>query len=164
MIEAAAMKECLALTSKSDQTNRIIEKIMALLINLYSYGFSKPRLNQEEWSTTLTLMLTDIALEVEIDWREFDVFVLVVRLENGEIPSGYYVSEGRSCRLHLQKVISDQKWSVDQKALAMISPGNKDKRKNTKRTEGDILDRFRAYKIVLDDCVESLVEKGKTIF
>lgn len=150
--------------SKADQKNRIVESIIALLVNLYSYGFSQPQVTQEEWSTTLTLMLTDIALEIEIDWRDFDIFVLVVRLENGNLPSGYYVSEGRPCRYHLQKVISDRKWKVDQEALAMISPGNKGRRQNIKRSEDGMLDRFRVYKKVLDGCVEKLVKEGDTIF
>lgn len=158
------MEECLALTSKADRKNRVVENIIASLVNLYSYGFSQPRVTQEEWSTTLTLMLTDIALEIEIDWRDFDIFVLVVRLEDGSLPSGYYVSEGRPCRYHLQKVISDRKWNVDQDALAMISPGKKGKQQNTKRSEDGMLDRFREYKKVLDSCVENLVEEGDTIF
>ena len=151
------------MTSKADQ-KRIVESIIALLANLYSYGFSQPRVTQEEWTTTLTLLLTDIALEIEIDWRDFDIFVLVVRLKNGSLPSGYYVSEGRPCRYHLQKVISDRKWNVDQEALAMISPGKKGKRQNTKRSADGMLDRFREYKKVLDSCVEKLVEEGDVIF
>jgi hypothetical protein len=110
------------------------------------------------------MMLTDIALEIEIDWRDFDLFVFIVRLENGNLPSGYYVSEGRPCRYHLQKVIADKKWGVDQEALAMISPGNKGKRQSTKRTENGMLDRFRAYKKVLDSCVKNMVQDGETIF
>lgn len=158
------MEEYLVLTSKPNQKKRVLENIIALLVNLYSYGFSKQLVNEEEWSTTLTLMLTDIALEIEIDWRDFDVFVLVVRLENGSLPSGYYVSEGRPCRHHLQKIIADQNWEVDREALSMISPGNKSKKQIIKATDDGLLDRFRAYKKVLDSCVESLVQKGEGVF
>jgi hypothetical protein len=158
------MEEYLVLTSKSDLKNSTLERIIPLLANLYSYGFSQPRITQEEWSTTITLMLTDIALEIEIDWRDFDIFVLVVRLENGNLPSGYYVSEGRPCRYHLQKIISDRKWNVDQDALATISPENTGKRQGSKRSEDGMLNRFRAYKVVLDSCVKILVEEGVSVF
>lgn len=152
------------MTSKADHKDRIIEKIIAMLENLYSYGFSQPRVTQEDWLTTLTLMLTNIALEIEIDWRESDIFVLVVRLENGTLPSGYYVSEGRPCRYHLQKIVSERNWSVDQEALALISPGKKDKRQNNKRSEDGMLERFSAYKRVLDSCVDKLVTEEDMIF
>ncbi|MFV0478020.1 MAG: hypothetical protein ACK5ME_09315, partial [Parahaliea sp.] len=74
------------------------------------------------------------------------------------------VSEGRPCRYHLQKIISDQKWNVDQEALAMISPGKKGKRQNTTRSADGVLDRFRVYKKVLDSCAEKIVEEGDMIF
>jgi hypothetical protein len=162
--EVETSGECLALTFNSERKNLIIEKIIVLLANLYTFGFSKPLVTQQEWSTTLTLMLTNIALEIEIGWRDFDVFVLVVRLENGNLPSGYYVSEGRPCRYHLQKVISDRKWIVDRQALANISPGKKGQRQDIKRSEEGMLNRFDAYRKVLDDCVEKLVKEGDTIF
>ena len=162
--EMAVMEEFLVLTSETVKKNRIVENIIELLGNFYSYGFSEPRVYQEKWMTTLILMLTDIALEIEIDWREFDIYVLVVRLENGNLPSGYYVSEGRLYRYHLQKIVVDQKWYVDQEALAMILPGNKGKRQNTKRTEDSMLNRFHAYKKVLDSCVDNLVQEGEAVF
>jgi hypothetical protein len=152
------------LTSNKGLKSRIVVRILGLLGSLRSYGFSKPFVRHENWSTTITLMLTSIALEIEIDWRDFDIFVLVVRLKNGNLPSGYYVSEGRACRYHLQKVISDRKWSVDRDALAMISPGKKGKRQNGKQSEGTMLDRFYAYKRVIDSCVEILVAEEEMIF
>lgn len=152
------------MTSNSDRKNQIIKQILASLANLYSFGFSKPQITQEDWATTLTLMLSNVALEIEIDWRDFDIFVLVVRLENGNLPSGYYVSEGRPCRYHLQTVIRDRKWIVDQEALATLSPGKKGQRQNNKRSEEVMLNRFYAYKKVLDGCVEELVKEGDTIF
>lgn len=158
------MEGCLALTSNTDKKKQIVETIIELLASLYAFGFSKPQVTKEEWSTTLTLMLSEIALEIEVDWRDFDIFVLVVRLEKGKMPSGYYVSQGRPCRYHLQKIIADQNWKVDQESLSMISPGKKGKKQDTKRTEEGLLERFRVYKKVLDGCVENLVKKGEAVF
>ena len=109
-------------------------------------------------------MLTKIALEIEIDWRDFDVFLLIVKLENGDLPSGYYVSKGLPCRYHIQKVISDRHWIVDREALVAISPGKKRRRQNYQHSEEVILDRFHAYKKVLDCCVEKLVKEENAIF
>jgi hypothetical protein len=162
--EAEVTKEYLALISNNDRKNKILREIVDLLGNFYSLGFTKPRVTQEEWTTTLTLMLNNIALEIEIDWRDFDIFVLVVRLENGDLPSGYYVSKGRPCRYHLQKVISDRNWAVDQEALVAISPEKKGRKQNNKRSEEEILARFHAYKKVLDVCVEKLVKEEDAIF
>ncbi len=152
------------MTSNNALKNRIIDKIIELLVNLYSFGFSEPVISHEDWSTTVTFMLSNIALEVEIDWRDFDIFILIVRLENGALPNGYYVSEGMPCRYHLQKVITDRKWSVDQNALAMISQGKKGKRQNSKQSEDAMLDRFCVYKKVLDSCIDKLVDENEMIF
>jgi hypothetical protein len=81
--------------NSNDLENSIVNKIINLLADFYSYGFSTPLVKSEDWSTTITLMLTRIALEIEMDWRDFDIFVLIVRLENGNLPCGYYVSNGR---------------------------------------------------------------------
>lgn len=158
------MEGCLVLTSNTDKKMRVVETIIELLVSLYAFGFYKPQVSIGEWSTTLTLMLSEIALEIEIDWRDFDIFVLVVRLENGKMPSGYYVSQGRPCRYHLQKIIAEQNWNVDQESLSMILPGKKGKRQNTNRTEEGLLERFRLYKKVLDGCVENLVKEGEAVF
>ena len=44
--------------------------------------------------------------EVELDWRENAVFVLVGALSNGLVPDGYYVStDGNRARWHLAEVL-----------------------------------------------------------
>ena len=44
--------------------------------------------------------------EVELDWRENAVFVLVGALSNGLVPDGYYVStDGNRTRWHLAEVL-----------------------------------------------------------
>ena len=108
--------------------------------------------------------MENIGIEIEIDWRDFDVFVLVVRLEDGNIPGGYYVSDGKPCRYHIQKVISDRNWEVDKEAFAKISAGKKGKRQSGMNSEVMMLDRVSAYKQVIESCVEQLVEERDNIF
>jgi hypothetical protein len=44
--------------------------------------------------------------EVELDWRENAVFVLVGALSDGQVPDGYYVSsEGKRARWHLSEIL-----------------------------------------------------------
>ena len=138
--------------------------MVELLTSLRSYGFSTPIVKNENGSTTITLMLTHIALEIEIEWRDFDIFMLVVKLENGNIPSGYYVSNGRPCRYHLQKVITDRKWAVDQNAWAIISPEKKARKQYDRQSADAIFDRFCAYKNILGSCINDLVAEENLIF
>lgn len=155
---------CQDLTSNNDLRNSIVNKIINLLADFCSYGFSTPLVKSEDWSTTITLMLSKIALEIEMDWRDFDIFVLIVRLENGKLPCGYYVSNGRPCRYHLQKVITDRKWNVDQNTWTMISPEIKSRKKYASQSADAIFDRFCAYKKILDSCINELVAQEEVIF
>ena len=157
-------EECKGLISNNELKRDVVKKIAGSLVDIKSHGFSKPIVNRGDWTTTITCMLKNIALEVEIDWKESVVFMLIVRLENGNLSKGYYMSEGQPCRYHLQKVIRDRKWSVDQDALALISPGSKSKRQNTHRSGETILDTYFAYKRVLDSCLDKLVDERDTIF
>lgn len=64
-----------------------IEKwVINQFAELTSYGFSEPIIKREDWSTVIDWLGTGIALEIELDWREFDVFFLIVRLEGGQLP------------------------------------------------------------------------------
>ncbi len=152
------------MTNTKNTKKIIVETIIESLENLYIYDFSKPQVIEKSWSTSVVLMQNEFALEIEIDWREFDIFVLVVRLENGKMPDGYYVSQGRRCRHHLQKIIIEQNWKVDRDAFSMLLPNKKNKHQKPRRTEEYLIEMFRIYKKVLDSCIENLVEKGSSLF
>ena len=158
------MEERTDFTSASSLRIDILQRIIPKLYNLYAHGFSEPRVVQNEWSTSLILMRTRVALEIEIDWRDVKIFVLVVRLENGKLPSGYYVSEGRPCRYHLQTVISDRKWNVDRTALETVTKGKKMKSGRKDEAEDELLESFTAYKKVIDSCLEKFVAEEELLF
>ena len=47
-----------------------------------------------------------IAIEIEFDFRERDIFVLFVSLaKDGSVPDGYYAANGNICRMHLEKLL-----------------------------------------------------------
>ncbi len=56
----------------------------------------------------LSFVLPRNFVEVELDWKEEAVFVLVGELEGGEVPGGYYVDGlGRKVRWHLGVVLRE---------------------------------------------------------
>ncbi|OGW72288.1 MAG: hypothetical protein A2Y02_00090 [Omnitrophica bacterium GWA2_52_12] len=80
----------------------ILEELKNLTV---SWGFSEPQITRKNYSTVFDYFATRFAIEIEIDWREYGVFILIVKLEAGKLPNGYYVSKGGMCREHLRSVL-----------------------------------------------------------
>lgn len=55
--------------------------------------------------TVISFLGENIGVQVELDWRDVGVFVLLVKLDNGSLPDGYYVYNGKIVRVHLLKFI-----------------------------------------------------------
>ena len=72
------------------------------------HGFKNPLVSNEDWMTRIDYLSSNLGIELELDWRDFAFFVLVVRLDNGKLPNGYYVSNGRKCRKHLLSVLNER--------------------------------------------------------
>jgi hypothetical protein len=143
-----------------------MQDLESLVIEQFSkaqnYGFSEPIVKRRNYNTAIDWFHEGIALEAELDWREYTIFVLIVRLEDGKLPAGYYVSNGRQCRLHLQEAIRNRGWTVDQGALKQISAGPKKKSRNF--TAAGFQDRVEGYRKVLMSCIEQLVAERNLIF
>jgi len=149
----------------SDMSEQVeIEKwVTSQFAELTSYGFSEPIIKREDWNTVIDWLGTDIAIELELDWREFDIFLLIVRLEGGQLPQGYYVSNGEPCRFHLQKIIKENGWSVALNEMKAISPSGK-RRGLQKPNVDNLRQRVLAYKVVLMSCIKQIVANSGTIF
>lgn len=104
--------------------------------------------------TRIDYLKGDLAFEIELDWRDFDLFALLVRLENGQLPSGYYVSHGRKCRKHLNTVIREQHWAQ----VHLQTPSQK------KRTVADIKDTAAQSKHMLFEHLERITQAGDALF
>lgn len=155
--------ECQALTS-NNITDEFKTFVVEELESIREYGFSEPIINDGDSVTSFDWLGEDIAIEVEVDWREFDIFLLLVRLENGRLPQGYYVSDGRRCRYHIQKVIAKLKWEVDPVALKAVSPGS-NSNKSQHNFSLDILKiTLQQYKKVLFSCIDQLLKERVKIF
>ena len=142
--------------------NFIIENTLHAFSFLVEAGFSNPIVANNPLNTVICWKQHLIAIELELDWREWDVFVLIVRLENGKPPTGYYVSDGKSCRYHLQKVISMRKWNIDKLILNSFFPDPSKKR--PKPSPELLQERITFYKQLLIACLESLIKENDRIF
>ncbi len=74
------------------------------------YGYRAPLITKDGWITRAAFVKGDIGIELEFDWRDTCLSVLVVRLDNGHLPKGYYVDAGRPCRKHLVSVARERRW------------------------------------------------------
>lgn len=146
------------MSQKQELENLVLEK----LSDIEKFGFAKPIVNRQKWSTVIDWLHDKIALEVELDWRDFDLFLLIVNLDNGNLPKGYYVSDGKVCRLHLQEAIKQHGWSVDQNALVRISPEGNYSQQDHNAVE--IKERLENYRRVLMSCIHQLVIESASIF
>jgi len=118
------------------------------------WGFQPPKVTAEDWITRIDYFKGDLGFEIELDWRDFDLFALLVRLENGCLPSGYYVSNGRRCRKHLNNVIREQRWSqMRRQAPSKMT-----------RTIADIKETADETKRTLLAHLDRIIQAGDTIF
>jgi hypothetical protein len=102
---------CRALTSERNEIIEAARRSFAFLPTS-----RPPELDESTDRSVLVYSLADVILEVEFDWREGAVFVLVARPENGGRPGGYYMHEGQRVRRQLTDVLSAG--DDDQKVLA----------------------------------------------
>lgn len=149
--------------SSVDQKQEMICFITDQLSVIKEYGFKDAIVTDGSLITTIDWLNDGIALEVELDWRGLDIFMLLVRLEDGKLPKGYYVSNGKPCRFHLQKVVKERHWRVNQEAFRGITSGTSaSKRRNL--TTDDLKERFKLYKAVLMSCLDKLIAEKDLIF
>jgi hypothetical protein len=140
-----------------------VEKcVIKEMSNLLDFGFSGPVVTHEKWTSKIDWLGDEIAIEMELDWRELEIFCLLVRLEDGHLPDGYYVSNGRPCRYHLQKVIQMRHWPVDKDAMHEISDHSKDR--SFIKDKETMKQRVQSYKTVLSSSLQNIISEGKLIF
>ena len=130
---------------------------------LENYGLSKPVIKRDHWTTSFDWLSMNIAIELELDWREFDPFMLIVRLEDHQLPQNYYVSNGKPCRFHLQKAIQERGWSVVSDEMKVLS-ANEKRGLKPKPSADNFKKRLLAYKVVLISCIDQVLADGESIF
>ncbi len=136
--------------------------VVSQFSGLVAHGFTEPLVKREDWFTVIDWLGDTIAIEIELDWRDYDVFVLVVKLENGKLPKGYYMEDGRLLRIHLEEIIRKKFSGVCRDEVKLFRERRKQKKSN-KDCVASLKDRISVYKDVLMSCVGWIV-KEKTLF
>lgn len=73
---------------------------------LVQYFRMTQSLVKEDESMIIIAYTSDsIGFELELDLLEEQMFMLVVKLNDGELPSGYYLNNTETVRLHLEKLL-----------------------------------------------------------
>ena len=94
------------------------------------FGFEKPIFNRDKWNTTVSYLSKEIGIEIELDWRDFDVFILITKLYEGKLPEGYYMSKGKTCRVHLEEILQT---NLNVGKIEVQKVAQSDKKKEQKR-------------------------------
>jgi len=82
-----------------DEVERQAVQEFAFLLS--DRGFRGPVVRRSPFSLSLDYLNTEIGIELAFDLRDVDLTILLVRLVDGHLPSGYYISNGRRCRVYL---------------------------------------------------------------
>lgn len=95
-----------------DERKELLEEFTQKFVELgKSLDFSKCKIKTECQSSNIYLLKdtnNEYALQLEIEWRECDCFMYLVRLENGKIPkdSFYAYENGEWCRKYIEDIYS----------------------------------------------------------
>jgi len=138
--------------SQQDKLKNFVLEQFSDIVDQYS--FSTPAIGEEKAMTRIDYLGTNLAIELELDWREFDIYVLIVRLEDGKLPKGYYVSNGKKCRKHFVNIVREQGWSL----------GNFKISKKIRREENDFKQDLVAHKALLLSHMNELLDTGESLF
>lgn len=145
----------------------IVEKkdVEKIALDKFSYlekqmGLSRPIINRETWKTRISYLGKETGFEIELDWRELDAFVLLVRLEEGKLPKGYYVSQGRKCRLIIEQILKDEfHISLDE-----MNKINQSSKKSKQRSIDTMIKRLEEYQNLLLNYSQALLSYGPQLF
>lgn len=143
----------------------IKEKIKISLIEktdfLRQSGYSNRIEKNEAWNFTLSYLDSGkgLAIEFEIDYRDLDVFVFVTVLENGRLPSGYYMHKDKMVRTHLEKLIEDGKVKAGNwRGITNI------RRKLKNQSEHRIISLIDAYCVLLKETIGEIQQLDSRAF
>lgn len=142
------------------------KEIESLVLDKFSFlqdkfGLAKPIFNRDKWNTTVSYLSKEIGIEIELDWRDLDMFILITKLDEGKLPKGYYVSDGKSCRVHLEKVLKNNLNVGKNEIQEVIQSG---KKKKQKRSQETMAARIAAYQQLLNKHADAICNAGGSLF
>jgi hypothetical protein len=142
------------------------KKIESLVLDKFSFlqdefGMGKPILNRDTWNTTISYLSKEIGIEIELGWRDLDVFILITKLDNGKLPKGYYVVDGKTCRVHLEEVLKSN-LNFDKTQIQDLVKS--DKKKKRKKNQESMIERTESYQHLLQNYVGAILKIGESLF
>lgn len=84
-------------------TQKIVEDYFGFLTE--AWGFKKWRVVKTNLSLNIQYRTEDFGVDIQIEYIGFLFSVLLVRLENGVEPNGYYVQNGKIVRKYLEEFL-----------------------------------------------------------
>lgn len=126
------------------------------------YKFSPAIITERVFITRVFFLHKYLAIEVKFDWREFCVFLSIVRLIDGKLPEQYYGNPEGRMRLSLLLLIKGLKWQVDQVLMdKIIKIGHK---KRSDLSPEDLKIQLLLYHTLLSSCINKILEVGSDLF
>jgi hypothetical protein len=117
----------------------ITEESFSYLVN--DYGFLEPVATDGSWKTTFLYVNDQIGIEIELNYRDMDAFVFIMKLENGKLPD----HEEELVKSHLEDIINVQrtKSNGDQTTIEQFEKGISRKSELLKHNIGGIIKKSR---------------------
>ncbi len=136
---------------RKELTDLVISEFSFLI---EKYGLGLPRYDVKSYRTGLSYLGTDIGIELELDWHEFQFFSLVVRLEDGKLPNGYRVANGRKCRLYIRSLFRKGSGRSE----------NSNRAKASERSEESFIRSVIEERDFLLSHIDQLLTRGRALF
>jgi hypothetical protein len=113
----------------------ITEESFSYLVN--DYGFLEPVSTDGSWKTTFLYVNDQIGIEIELNYRDMDAFVFIMKLENGKLPD----HKEEPVKSHLEDLINVQrtKSNGDQTTIEQFEKGISRKSELLKSNIGGII-------------------------
>ena len=143
------------------------QQIISFAIQEYSFlcskfGFKPPLVQNKLFTTHIDYLYNDIAIEIEIDWKDICIFLLVVRLDGGKLPKGYYMTNGAKSRLHLFQIIQYNNWEVD--LTSIIKKTKNNLIEGEQQIQIAMREELIAWRKILKSCLDLIVKNGVNLF
>lgn len=129
---------------------------------LTEHGFKLPVVREKGYSTRVFFLQKEFAVELEFEWRDFCVFLSIVRLAKGKLPKGYYLDPAKRTQIPLILLIEERNWQVNKDLIEeIIKIGHK---KRVDLAPEDLKAQLLLYHALLRSCITKVVEGGITLF
>ncbi len=140
---------------------QLIDYVLMRFMNIEKHLNCCAVVVDEGWHTSIVYPLEPVGIELEIDWREYGIFLLVVRLHNGKMPEGYYESDGREGRVHLLNIAKKMGWNVPPQCVDRI---RRHPQQQVRYTTEYLMQLVDAYAEILTKCIDAVSRDRDRVF